>query len=351
MKKLLNRCGFLCGHKSHLVRGTLCMALLFLSAATTHADVPKSIDECTKIEDSAKRLKCYDDLAGRKEAPGKPVGIAAPETTPGPQTQVSYLERLWELDKESRKGRFAISTHRSNYILPITYVESPNEQAVKKANPDKQLKNPEVAYQISFKAKMWQDIFGKDMDLWVAYTQRSFWQFYNYEDSSPFRETNYEPEILLNFRTDYDVLWLKNRFINVGFNHQSNGQTVPLSRSWNRAVANFGFERDNLALILKAWYRFPESAENDDNSDINNYLGYGELWAYYFWKGNRFGAMFRNNLNFSANRGAVQLEWSFPLLERISGYIQYFNGYGESMLDYDHNINRIGIGFIIRDWE
>ena len=327
------------------------MALLFLFAVTTHADVPKSIDECAKIEDSTNRLKCYDELAGRKEPPSKPTSIAAPETKPASQIQASYLERLWELDKESRKGKFAISPHRSNYILPITYVESPNEQAVKKANPDKELKNAEVAYQVSFKAKVWQDVFGQNMDLWVAYTQRSFWQFYNYEDSSPFRETNYEPEVLLNFRTDYDLLWLKNRFINVGINHQSNGQTVPLSRSWNRAVANFGFERDNLALILKTWYRFPESAENDDNSDINNYLGYGELWAYYFWKGNRFGVMFRNNLNFSANRGATQLEWSFPLLERISGYIQYFNGYGESMLDYNHNINRIGIGFIIRDWE
>jgi phospholipase A1 len=327
------------------------MALLFLFAVTTHADVSKIIDECAKIDDSAKRLKCYDDLAGRKEAPGKPAGTAAPETKPGSQTQVSYLERLWELDKESRKGKFAISPHRSNYILPITYVESPNEQAVKKANPDKELKNMEVAYQISFKAKLWQDIFRQNMDLWVAYTQRSFWQFYNYEDSSPFRETNYEPEVLLNFRTDYDLLWLKNRFINVGFNHQSNGQTVPLSRSWNRAVANFGFERDNLVLILKTWYRFPESAENDDNSDIEKYLGYGELWAYYFWKGNRFGVIVRNNLNFSTNRGAIQLEWSFPLFERISAYIQYFNGYGESMLDYNHNINRVGIGFVIRDWE
>ena len=351
MKKLLHRWEVLSRRKCQLIRGTLCMALLFLFAVTTHADVPKGIDECAKIEDSAKRLKCYDELAGRKEAPSKPASTAASETKPGSQTHVSYLERLWELDRESRKDRFAISPHRSNYILPITYVESPNEQAVKKANPDKELKNAEAAFQLSFKTKIWQDIFGQDMDLWVAYTQRSFWQSYNFEDSAPFRETNYEPEVLLNFRTDYDLLGLKSRFINVGLNHQSNGQSGLLSRSWNRAVANFGFERDNLVLILKTWYRFPESAENDNNSDIENYLGYGELWGYYFWNGNRFGVMARNNLNLSTNRGALQLEWSFPLLERISGYIQYFNGYGESMLDYNHNINRIGIGFIVRDWE
>ena len=350
MRRLLNRCGFL-PYRSQLVCGTLCIALLFLLAVTTHADVPKSIDVCARIEDSAKRLQCYDELAGRKEAPSKPTTTASSDTKPGSQTQATYLERLWELDAKSRKDRYAISPHRSNYLLPITYVESPNEQAIKKANPDKELKNVEAAFQISFKTKIWEDIFGQNMDLWVAYTQRSFWQSYNFRDSAPFRETNYEPEVLLNFRTDYDLLGLKNRFINVGLNHQSNGQSGVLSRSWNRAVANFGFERDNFVLILKTWYRFPESAENDNNSDIENYLGYGELWGYYFWRGNRFGVMARNNLNSSTNRGALQLEWSFPLLERISGYIQYFNGYGESMLDYDHNINRIGIGFILRDWE
>jgi len=349
MRRLLNRCGFLPYH-SQLVCGALCIALLFLIAVTAHADVPESIDECVKIEDNTKRLKCYGELAGRKAAPIEPAA-AVSGTKPESQAKISYLERLWELDKESRRGRFSISPHRSNYLLPITYVESPNEQPIRKTDPEKELKNIEVAFQLSFKAKLWQDIFGQNMDLWVAYTQRSFWQFYNYADSSPFRETNYEPEILLNFRTDYDLLWLKSRFINVGINHQSNGQSDPLSRSWNRFVANFGFERDNLALILKTWLRIPESAENDDNPDIKDYLGYGELWTYYFWKGNRFGIMVRNNFDFGKNRGAVQLEWSFPLFERISGYIQYFNGYGESMLDYNHNINRVGLGFIIKDWD
>ena len=327
------------------------MALLFLMAPAARADVPKHIGDCVNIEESTKRLKCYDDLAGRKAAPIEPADAAVSGTKPESQAKLSYLERLWELNKESRRGKFSISPHRSNYILPITYVDSPNEQIIRETDPGKELKNIEVAFQLSFKAKLWQDIFGQNMDLWVAYTQRSFWQFYNYTDSSPFRETNYEPEILLNFRTDYDLHWLKSRFINVGVNHQSNGQSDPLSRSWNRVVANFGFERDNLALILKTWLRIPESAEDDDNPDIEDYLGYGELWAYYFWKGNRFGMMVRNNFDFGKNRGAVQLEWSFPLFDRISGYIQYFNGYGESTLDYSHNINRVGFGFIIKDWD
>ena len=93
--------------------------------------------------------------------------------------------------------------------------------------------------------KLWEDILGTNMDLWAAYTQLSFWQVYNTEFSSPFRETNYEPEILLNYRTDTDLWGLRSRFIQVGLNHQSNGRGRPLSRSWNRFMANFGFERDD----------------------------------------------------------------------------------------------------------
>jgi len=325
--------------------------VLFLMAVTALADMPQSITGCAKIEDDAKRLQCYDEIAGRKAAPIKPVDTVLSGTKPKSGVKQSYLEKLWALNKESRNDHFAILPHQSNYILPISYVESPNEQPISKAYGGRELKNSEAAFQLSVKTKLWEDIFGQNMDLWVAYTQRSFWQFYDYADSSPFRETNYEPEILLNFRTNYDLHWLKSRFINVGINHQSNGQSDPLSRSWNRVVANFGFERDNLSLILKTWWRIPESAQKDDNPDIVDYLGYGELWGYYFWKGNRFGVMVRNNLHDNTNRSALQLEWSYPLPQRVSLYLQYFNGYGESMLDYNHNINRIGAGFIIRDWD
>ena len=188
------------------------------------------------------------------------------------------------------------------------------------------------------------------MDLWIAYTQLSFWQLYNTDDSSPFRETNYEPEILLNFRTDYKLLGLRGRFINIGFNHQSNGRSEPRSRSWNRVVANFGFERDRFVFILNTWYRIPEDEADDDNPNIEDFLGYGQLNFFYIWKKNRFGLFLRNNLDFDDNKGALQLEWSFPLFRQVYGYIQYFTGYGESLLDYDASINRIGIGFILKDW-
>ena len=326
---------------------------LFLAATPAEglSDTPSALAECSKIEDNGERLRCYDHLGGGKPKEAVPTLKSGEKPSPDKAKKFSYFSYLWELEPETRIGRFPISPYRSNYILPYTYNASPNYDAVREADPGKDLKYEEVAFQLSFKVKLWTDILGQKADLWAAYTQRSFWQFYNFEDSSPFRETNYEPEFLLNLRTDYPLLGLRGRFINVGFNHQSNGQSEPLSRSWNRIVANAGFERGNFSLLLKAWYRIPEAVADDDNPHIEDYLGYGEVWAYYFWKGNRFGIMLRNNLDFQANRGAVQLEWSFPIVERVSGYLQYYNGYGESLLDYNHRVNRIGIGFILKEWD
>ena len=80
--------------------------------------------------------------AGRaQEAPLEPATTAISETKPASQTKLSYLQRLWELDKESRPGRFSISPHRSIYILPITYVESLNDQQVRTADPGKELEH------------------------------------------------------------------------------------------------------------------------------------------------------------------------------------------------------------------
>ncbi len=350
MKRRTSHYGPWAGVGTLLISLWIVLILLPKVSAETLSGMSRDMAECAKIEDDSERLKCYDKITGRESGDIEPakesVGIPPEEKAEKP----SYFSRLWELDEESRRGKYPVKMHRSNYVLPFTYNESPNVRAVREADPDKDLKQPEVTFQLSLKVKLWQDILNQKMDLWFGYTQRSFWQFYNFEDSSPFRETNYEPELLLNFRTDYNILGLRGRFVNLGFNHQSNGQSEPLSRSWNRVVVNFGFERDPFCFLLKTWYRIPESARDDDNPNIEKYLGYGEIWAYYFLKKHRFGLMLRNNLSFHANRGALQAEWSFPLFKQIAGYLQYYVGYGENLLDYNHSVNRIGIGFILADW-
>ena len=350
----------------------LTIPLLLFFSTIARADLAEELTKCAAEQDSAKRLSCYDRLAGRE----KPVD-AAPSTETaekGRQPQdryVSMMEKLWDLDPESRKNSPPIKAHHPSYILLGAYNNTPNQGTMLDVDPQAKAQNTEVKFQISGKARVIPDkLLGEHIDLWLGYTQISFWQLYNSAFSAPFRDTNYEPEGIITYRTNYDLFglgWLNGRVINLGFNHQSNGRARPLSRSWNRVYAEFGFEkvfnrtkhedgRNEFNLFVKPWYRLPESSQDDDNPDIDGYMGYGELQGVYYLKKHRFSVMLRNNLRSNHNRGALQLDWSFPLpfrwLEsnRISGYIQYFNGYGESLLDYNASSNRIGIGFMLPNW-
>jgi phospholipase A1 len=308
----------------------------------------------TRLERPIVLLGLMAALAGLLPAAPQADGSAQGSASVGsadkakPEAKPSYFTELWQLDRKNRASKPGITFHRSNYGLVFSYNDSPNPAPLQEVDPTKTLVKPEATFQLSFKARLWRDMFGKNLVLWAAYTQRSFWQLYNFDDSSPFRDTNYEPELLLTLGTRLNLFGLNLCFVQAGFNHQSNGQSEPLSRSWNRLVANAGLERGPFSLLLKAWYRFDDI--DDDNPGITNYLGHGEVWGYYFLKRHRLGVMLRNNLDFGENRGAVQLEWSFPMFETIAGYVQYFYGYGESMLDHNHRAHRIGIGFILADW-
>jgi phospholipase A1 len=344
----------------------LCLSfMLFVAFPGNAAEIDEGLAMCAAIkDDNDARLKCFDNLA-EQNIPVKDTLPTSADIKPAQQEasaesdKTSIMSKQWDLYPDSKKERsaFVLKSYRPNYFLPVAYNSSPNEDAPLEFDPHAKAQHNEAKFQISFKVKPWgTDIENmgiiKGMDLWLAYTQLAFWQLYNSAFSSPFRETNYEPEFLVNLRTDYKILGFDGRFLNIGFNHQSNGRSVPLSRSWNRIVANVGLERDNFNLLLKTWYRLPEDQSNDDNPDISRYMGYGELWGTLYWKKQRFALMLRNNFR-QENLGAVQLDWSFPLPwigDKLSIYLQYFNGYGESLLDYNKSINRISAGFMLVDW-
>ncbi|MCF6361774.1 MAG: phospholipase A [Gammaproteobacteria bacterium] len=249
---------------------------------------------------------------------------------------------------------FVITAHKPNYVLPVTYNSRPNETPY--ADMEGRLQNLEVKFQLSLKFQVASGVLGRNSLLFFAYTNQSYWQAYNSEFSSPFRETNHEPEMFLLLAQKWSLFGLRNRVIVLGLNHQSNGQPGSQSRSWNRLYANFVFERRNMVLSLRPWYRIPEESKSsatdpsgDDNPDILDYMGHGELRAIYKHGRNTYSLMLRNNLR-RTNRGAVELGWSFPMGERLKGYVQYFNGYGESLIDYDARVNRLGVGIALTDW-
>jgi len=150
--------------------------------------------------------------------------------------------------------------------------------------------------------------------------------------------------------TDFDLLGLHIRLFTLGFNHESNGRGGEISRSWNRVFGVILADRGNFMIGLKPWCRIPEKSKDDDNPNTEKYMGYGELFCVYRLNKNVFSALFRDNLRASDNLGAVELGWSYQITKHAKIYAQYFFGYGESLLDYNHKSNRIGIGVMINDW-
>lgn len=260
---------------------------------------------------------------------------------------ISALDRRIEAERSTRFKPFVLTPYKPNYILPITYNETPNNTPFDTSNYG-ELDNYEIKFQISIKFPIIDNLFGEQGSIQFAYTNLSFWQAYNKQASSPIRETDHEPELFLIFENDWKLLGFKNRLIQLGFVHQSNGQSGTLSRSWNRIYADFIFEKGNYYLSFRPWIQVGNTGQ-DDNPDIETYMGHGEFRAVYAGRKHILSVMLRNNFH-SPNYGAVEVDWSFPLSRRAKWFIQYFNGYGESLIDYNAPVNRLGIGIALTDW-
>ncbi len=229
---------------------------------------------------------------------------------------------------------YGLSLHKEMYMMPLTY--SNEYYGVK----------TEAVFQLSAKHQIFKSSF------YFGYTQISFWQAYDQNGSAPFRETNYNPEIF--YRTKRFPFHSGRFGGDIGFEHESNGQTPPVSRSWNLLYASPYYYQSNFLVYLKIRYRLPEdekefegSALGDDNPDITDFLGYNDIHLFYRFLGHhllRFTA--RGNMN--NGRGFVSLNYSFLI---PTGKVSYLNfrishGHGESLVDYSRPLTRIGVGLM-----
>jgi phospholipase A1 len=261
----------------------------------------------------------------------------------------SLVANRRDAEKATRHNPFVISPHKQNYVLLASYNAKPNYRVYNE--PESSIDRWEMKFQLSYKMPVIEGMFGSDVDLYAAYTNLSFWQAYNREISSPFRETNHEPELFMDvpdmWPDDWQLDGWRNALMRFGVVHQSNGQGGYRSRSWNRLYANLLFEKRSVLFGLKSWYRIPE--DNDDNPYIDDYLGRYEIYGLYKKRQQTFGLMLRNLID-GDNRDTVKLDWSFPIYGRWRGYMQYFNGYGESLIDFDAKSHRLGFGLQLTDW-
>ncbi len=276
----------------------------------------------------------------KKTEPGIPFELDSSPPSP--------FERRMVFEKLSEHNPFVILPHKPTYLLPLTYNTSANDEPFKKLTGD-DVQPMEIKFQLSLKILMLQNLFKKNTQLAFAYTQQSNWQAYQFKRSSPFRETNHEAELMFSFFNHSNFMGYRHRMTTLGLSHHSNGRADNFSRSWNRFYINFIFEKRNLLLSIKPWMRIPDKAKRDENPDIEKYFGYGEILAHYRMGEYTLGFVLRNNMR-KKNKGAIQVDWTFPFYGKINGYFQYFNGYGETLIDYQNSTNRFGLGIILTNW-
>jgi phospholipase A1 len=349
----------------------VCSAFLCLELtqpAVANDDI-SSLCALKYLGDDVGRLKCYDQMTAsavqKKSISNKEAEASIPPLAA--QTisyERSYLTKVWNLDDQTNWDASELSRiqpYRQSYFL-VNSTSDPNIQPYSPAigrntQVPENIDASEIKFQLSFKADIGSqrnlDFLGiKTFRMWGAYTQQSYWQAFNNKNTSPFRETNYEPELIATLGTGHES-GLK--LINLGLVHQSNGQTFANERSWNRIYLLGGWEwNDTTSVLLRRWQRIPEASSTDDNPDIIDYLGRGDLVIRWEPKdeSQSVALLLRNNLNMVDNRGYFQIDWATPVkLGHVARmHIQMTSGYGESLIDYNHRQNSIGIGVSSREW-
>lgn len=336
-------------------------------------------NNCRTIEDAALRLACYDKLyAAPESAPSTSKAVDLEETyrvnseknnASAPTTIVfasseesnnkpSRLQQLYDLDSNQQGGILSVREHEEIYLLPAWYRSSPNYRPSSPSRGQalndiqQQQKRLETKMQISFKTKLLEDVFKTRADVWLGYTQQSNWQLYNQgEKSAPFRNNDYAPELFITQPVKARLPFNGQlRVLGIGYLHESNGQSRPLSRSWNRIYAMAGMQWGNLTITPRLWTRVDANGEEDDNPDIMDYMGYGDVRVHYKID-DKHTLTSTLRYNPVKNRGAIQLGYTFPIKGKLKAYVQGFYGYGDSLLDYNRKQGGIGIGVLLNEWQ
>lgn len=290
---------------------------------------------------------------------GKPIGCR--------NTQYSELSRFWELQRGTDCDTFAIRGYRP---ISLAFVMSGgvSPPPVIGAGTPPDYKHAETKIQLSVRTKVAKALFkGSDDDaddqdsLWFGYSQQSYWQLFSANISRPFRTTDHEPEVIYIYPHQIALPGGWNyRLSGVGLVHQSNGQSKPLSRSWNRTYLMGAAEKvlgleSSLRVQGRIWNRLRETAVDDDNPGIENYIGRAEInGTWQINKANTLGVTLRHSLRREA-KGSTRINWMMaptgsPNYTGLRYHVQLFNGYGDSLLDYNKRRNVLSVGLSLVDW-
>ncbi len=247
--------------------------------------------------------------------------------------------------------KYVLIPHKGTYLLPFVFNTRPHDEIYKGiinslSNQNSDFyKKEEAEFQISFMIPIQRKMLDTNFDLNVAYTHHAWWQLYNPDNSRPFRETNYIPEIFLRYidPSATKVGGFDFRGVDFGFIHESNGQIQLLSRSWNRVYIRTLLQNSGFQVFTSAWYRIPEKKNEDENRDIYKYMGFGELEI--------SKSLGKHTLTFktpiAARHVSLDFKYSYPWKENLRWYVSVETGYAHSLIEYNYSTRRYGIGFVL----
>ena len=273
--------------------------------------------------------------------------------------QYSPLSRFWELEAGSNCGTLGFRGYRPLSVavgVAARDPETPTSPAPDHTGVDRPYQAQDMRIGLSLRTKLAQGLLTGDDPvkkdgLWFAYSQASTWQVFNEELSRPFRTTDHEPEFMYTYPSDYQLPggW-RLRYTGLGLVHQSNGQDLPLSRSWNRVYLMAGAELgDQFVITGRVWHRIKEDAANDDNPDITKYLGNADLRV--GWQVDKLNQL---GVSVHGGKGAVKLEWlkviGDPVRSNLRFQTQLFYGYGDTLVDYNRKRTVFSVGLALVDF-
>ena len=260
-----------------------------------------------------------------------------PEPTPSPLGEAGIQSVAAQIQR-AFTGHF--STH-----LPVYFIFGPGKPAAK--------------FQFSLKYRLFGDdtalgtLYPSLNGLYFGYTQRSVWDITS--QSSPFYDTSYMPELMFQSLAPLKgtgratgLQWLGYQ---ASFQHESNGRGGPESRSMNlvyvRPMLAFG-RRDGWWLVF-APKLFAYVGGLSDNPDLARYRGYGE-YALILTKNDNLSLSLTGRIGDHWDKGSLQVDLTYPLKAKFGDVatfmlVQYFDGYGESLLDYQKKSTTVRAGF------
>jgi phospholipase A1 len=336
------------------------MVVLVLALLASSAMAAEPLVGCAGEADDRLRLACYDNAYKRLKAGSETVSDAqvdAQVATSDSQRESSVMSKTWELGPTDKRNTFVVRTYLPNFFLPMHYSSNLNRTPHSPTQPAGAAKSDyssvEAKLQISLRAKVVEDLLLPGADLWAAYTQRSLWQVWDSVDSAPFRSTDYQPELIYVVPIPEKIgklpLGWNMRMVQLGIAHQSNGQSDPLSRSWNRITMGVGFEHGDFSLLVRDNQRIHVQGK-DDNPDLVDYIGRSEVNMAWSPGASTLGLTLRTSFK-TFSRGSLQFDWTYPVFaDQPAGlrwYVQLFHGYGETLLDYNQRQTSLGLGLTL----